>query len=102
MGLILYLLVLVPAAVEATWFQQTEQALMDAVATGDKTVWARVLDDRCVYTSEEGEVLTKQELLKQLTGLPSGLSGSITVENLTVQEYPTFAVVRFLAHEQES
>src|SRR5262245_46356146 len=87
---------------DTAWFQRTEQALMDAVATGDKTVWDRFLDERCIYTSEEGEVLTKQELLKQLTGLPPGLSGTIKVEELTLQEYPTFAVVRFVANEEES
>lgn len=84
------------------WFQSTEQALMDSIATGDKAVWDRVLDENCIYTSEEGQSYTKQEFLKELTGLPPGLSGSIKVEELTVQEYPTFAVVRFLANEQEN
>ena len=83
------------------WFQKTEQALMDAIAAGDKAVWDRVLDEGCLYTSEEGRVLTKQELLKELTGLPPGLTGTINVEELTVQEFPAFAIVRFLANEHE-
>src|SRR5262249_48886906 len=102
MDLILLLFGLVQVAANTSWFQATEQALMTAIASGDKRVWDRVLDERCVYTSEEGEVLTKQELLKQLTGLPPGLSGRIKVEELTLQEYPTFAIVRFLASEEES
>jgi hypothetical protein len=102
MSLVLLLVSLVQAAADTSWFQQTEQELMDAIAAGNTAVWNRVLDEGCIYTSEEGEVLTKQELLKQLTGLPAGLSGTIKVEDLTVQEYPTFALVRFLANEEES
>jgi hypothetical protein len=75
---------------------------MDAIAIGDKAVWDRVLDESCIYTSEDGQILSKQELLKELTGLPPGLTGSIRVEELSVQESPTFAVVRFLANEQEN
>ena len=36
-------------------FQALEQSLMDAVGVGDKSVWDRVMDDRCVITSEEGQ-----------------------------------------------
>jgi len=28
------------------WFQTTEQALMDALAPGDKAVWDRIMDRR--------------------------------------------------------
>jgi hypothetical protein len=84
------------------WFQITEQALMDSVAKADKQVWDRVMDPSCVVTSEEGSVTTKQQFLDELRPLPQGLSGGITVQNLTVQEFPTFAVVRYLADEWES
>jgi len=30
------------------WFQTTEQALMDALAPGDKAVWDRIMDPSCV------------------------------------------------------
>lgn len=86
----------------ARLFQATEQALMDAVATGDKGVWERVLDPSFVLTSEEGEVLPKQQLVDSLRPLPKGLVGEITVKELTVQELPTFAVVRYLADEKET
>src|ERR1700730_17998262 len=75
-------------------FQATEQALMDSVAPGDKTVWERVMDPGCVVTSEEGEVLTKQQFLNELRPLPSGLTGGITVRALTVQDFAALAVVR--------
>lgn len=90
-----------PNAETVKWFQTTEQSLMDAVASGDKAVWERVLDDAFVMTSEEGEVLPREQLLKDMRPLPAGLSGKISVKELTVQEFPTFAVVRYLADETE-
>lgn len=84
------------------WFQATEQALMDSIAPGNKAVWERVMDPACVLTTEEGDVLRKQQFLDELRPLPEGLTGAITVKDLTVQEFPTFVVVRYLADEQES
>lgn len=40
-----------PAPPAAEWFQQQEQRLMDAVATGDKAVWAALLAEDYVLTS---------------------------------------------------
>src|ERR1700730_16898923 len=84
------------------WFQATEQALVDSIAPGDKSVWARVMDPGCVVTSEEGEVLTKVQFLNELRPLPAGLTGGIKFRDLTVQDFSTFAVVRYLADEWES
>lgn len=82
-------------------FQETEQILMDAIASGDKAVWDRALDPSCVLTTEEGQVMTKAEFLASLRPLPSGLTGGIAVKELTIQEFPSFAVVRFMADEWE-
>ena len=81
-----------PETVE--WFQATEQALMDALAPGDKAVWDRIMDPSCVVTSEEGQVLTRERFLEELGPLPQGLSGSIAVKDLTVQELPGVAVLQ--------
>lgn len=86
----------------ARWFQATEQALMDAVAAGDKAPWERIMDPTCIVTSEEGQVLTRRQFLDDLRPLPNGLSGRIVVRDLTVQELPGFAVVRYLADESET
>ncbi len=82
-------------------FQTLEQSLMDAVAPGDKTPWDRVMAPDCIMTDEEGRVLNKTDFLKALGPLPPGLSGHITVRDLTVQSYSTFAIVRFLMDETE-
>src|SRR5438045_1231666 len=84
------------------WFQTTEQSLMDAVAAGDTKPWERVLDENCIVTSEEGEVTGKTELLKQMRPLPAGLKGAIAVTEWTVQEFPNFAVVAYMAEEWET
>jgi len=84
------------------WFQTTEQSLMDATATGDTRPWDEVMDERCALTTEEGEVRSKAEFLKDLRPLPSGLSGRITVKDLAVDTFETFAIVRFLADESET
>jgi uncharacterized protein DUF4440 len=84
------------------WFQSTEQALMDALVPGEKAPWHAVLDEGFVATDEEGRVLTKEQFLSELGPLPAGLTGGIAVRELTVQEFPGFAVVRYLADEWES
>jgi hypothetical protein len=98
--------VIAPARTESSanieWFKKTEQALMDAVGLGDKKVWDQIMDPECIVTSEEGEVISKEEFLKELKPLRPGLSGSIVVRDLTVQEFPSFAVVRFLVDEHET
>src|SRR5262249_5864099 len=55
-----------------------------------------------VITGEEGEVLTRAQFLDSLGPLPAGLSGRIVVKDLSVQEFPAFALVRYLADESES
>ncbi len=91
-----------PSPETLQWFQRTEQTLMRALAPGDKAPWDRIMDPACVVTTEEGQVVTKKEFLDDLRPLPDGLSGDILVKDLTVREFPGFAVVRYFADESES
>lgn len=75
---------------------------MDSVAIGDTKPWDAVMDDRCVMTTEEGEVLTKAQFLKRLGPLPAGLAGGITVKELTADDFGDTTIVRFLADEWET
>jgi hypothetical protein len=96
------LLAQAPAAGESTtWFQATTQSLMDAVARGDKAIWDRVLEDDCIVTNEDGEVLDKGRMLKDLTPLPAGFSGQIKVRDLTVRQTQGAAVVHYWLDEVE-
>jgi hypothetical protein len=88
-------------APDVPWFQATEQSLMDAIAVGDKAPWDRIMDPQCIITTEEGEVVTRQRFLDGLRALPAGTSGRITVRELRVRPFGGFAVVGFLADEQQ-
>ena len=91
-----------PSPETVQWFRKTEQQLADSIAKGDKSVYDRVMDADCIVTSEEGDVTGKKQFLEELGGLPPGLSGHIAIEDLTVQEFSGFAVVRCRLDETES
>ncbi|MGH8132738.1 MAG: nuclear transport factor 2 family protein, partial [Steroidobacteraceae bacterium] len=84
-----------------SWFQSTTQTLLDAVATGNKAVWDRVLDADCMITTEDGEVVGKARFLKELEPLPAGFSGRIKVRGLTVRLVAGAAVVHYWLDEVE-
>jgi hypothetical protein len=90
------------AAEMLRYFRTTEQKLMDAVTKGDKSEWDKVLDPSFVMTTEEGQVLGKKQLLDELRPMPAGLTGDISVQDLTVQPVENVAIVRFLADEWQT
>jgi hypothetical protein len=57
--------------------KRATQELLDAVAPGDAAVWRKYLAEGCIYADEEGNVKTKEDLLKELKPLPKGYIGSI-------------------------
>jgi uncharacterized protein DUF4440 len=91
-----------PTKATVAFFQTQTQTLVDAIATGDRAVWDRALAAEYALTDEEGRVIGRREFLDELTGLPKGFSGNIVVKDLTVDEYPAFAVVRYLDDEHEN
>ena len=84
------------------WFKATTQTLVDALATGDKAVWDRVLDPHCIITTEDGAVLDKARFLNELRPLPPGFTGNIKVRDLTVRDVGTAAVVHYWLDESEN
>jgi Domain of unknown function (DUF4440) len=87
--------------ISIAWFQATTQALFDAVAGGNTAIWDRVLDEDCVITTEDGEVLSKAGFLKQMRPLPAGFSGHIRVRDLTVRSVGGAAIVHYWLDETE-
>src|SRR4051794_41105271 len=71
------------ASVTALLQRQTQE-MADAIASGGKAVWERYLADGLLYTDEAGTVMTKEEMVKQTTGLPPGVSGHIKVTDFKV------------------
>jgi hypothetical protein len=99
---ILFVLALLTGQPDRAWFLHTAQMLMNAVASGDRSVWNRVLAPDCVITDEDGGVSTKTQFLAELHRLPIGFSGTIIVQNLSVREFGDAAVVHYWLDEHEN
>lgn len=85
----------------AVVLQRQTQELLDALASGGRSVWDRYLDAKLLYTTEEGEVLTKAEMVEQVRGLPEGVSGEIKVTDFTVADHGSVAVSTYVVDEHE-
>lgn len=57
--------------------KRATQELLDAIATGKREVWEKYLAEGSIYADEEGNVLRKEDLIKELNPLPKGYLGSI-------------------------
>lgn len=68
------------APADSIFFLRTTQALLDAVTSGDTTVWARVLAPEWTETDEEGRYLSRSDLLAALHPLPAGQTGKLTLD----------------------
>lgn len=75
------------------------QELLDAIAPGKKEVWEKYLAEGSIYTDEEGRVLTKDELLKELTPLPKGYIGTIKMGEPKVLVQENVVVLSHLDRE---
>jgi ketosteroid isomerase-like protein len=96
------LAVLLLSAADPAWFQKTAQAMADAVASGDKSVWDAVLAPDFSVTTEDGEVLDRKRVLDDLRPLPAGFSGVLKVVDLTVKDLGEAAVVHYWLDETET
>jgi hypothetical protein len=78
--------------------RQNTQALLDAIAPGDASVWERLLDDRAIQTDENDVVRGKAQVLAELTPLPQGLIGHLEIAEFRVAQRGDVAVV---SHEDD-
>jgi Domain of unknown function (DUF4440)/Domain of unknown function (DUF3471) len=76
------------------------QQLLDAIAKGDKTVWEQYLAEGSIYADEEGRILTKEDLLKELAPLPAGYVGSIKIGDLKALLHENVAVLSHRDREE--
>lgn len=80
--------------------KRATQEMLDAVARGDKAVWDRYLAEGSIYADEEGRVLTKDELIKELRPLPPGYQGSIKVGETKSLVQENVVVLSHVDHEE--
>jgi hypothetical protein len=79
-----------------------DQALLDAIAPGDKKVWDEALAPDAVYVDENGVILDRTEFLKQLDPLPPGTSGSLHIASYSARVSGVLATVIHTDDEQEN
>jgi len=90
-----------PADADDLLKRQT-QKLYDAIAPGHAAVWEHYLDANCRYTSEDGEVFNKAQMVAQTKPLPTGVTGSIKVIDFRVTRHGPVAITNYIADEDEN
>jgi regulator of sigma D len=78
--------------------RQSTQALLDAVAPGEVSVWERLLDEQAIQVDENDVVRSKRDVLAELMPLGPGLSGQIRIDDFRVIVLGDTAVV---THEDD-
>lgn len=76
-----------------------EQKLMDAIATGDTSVWLTYLHTDCLIATEDGKTMTKKELIASMKPLPAGYIGRIEVIEPKFHRHDNTAVLNFVLDE---
>ncbi len=79
-----------------------DQALLDAIAPGDRTVWERLLAKDAVYVDENGEILHREQFLAALKPLPAGNSGHISIVDYHARVHGNVALVVHKDDEREN
>jgi hypothetical protein len=80
----------------------SDQALLDAIAPGDRTVWERLLTKDAVYVDENGAVMRRDQFLAALKPLPPGNSGRITIVDYQASVHGNVALVIHKDDEREN
>jgi ketosteroid isomerase-like protein len=79
-----------------------DQALLDAVAPGDRKPWEQALAPDAVYVDEEGNIMDWAAFLKQLGPLVAGISGNIKITSYVAHVSGDLAIVVHTDDEQEN
>ena len=79
-----------------------DQALLDAIAPGDRQIWDQALAPDAVYVDENGVIMDRAEYLKQLEPLPAGASGSLRIASYSAHIDGDLATVIHTDDEDEN
>jgi ketosteroid isomerase-like protein len=92
------------AAADATidLLRAKDQALLDAIAPGDRKVWDDALAPDAVYVDENGVTMERADFLKQLDPLPAGASGTIRIASYSARISGDLATVVHTDDEHEN
>jgi hypothetical protein len=90
-----------PGGVERL-LRDKDQALLNAIGAGDAKTWDRALAFGAIYVDENGEVMQRDQLLKQMMPLPAGTSGSIKIVSYRLELHGDVAIVIHTDDEEEN
>jgi Domain of unknown function (DUF4440)/Domain of unknown function (DUF3471) len=82
--------------------QRQTQEMMDAITYGKADVWDRYLDAKAVYTTEDGTIQTKAQVVEGTKPLAEGVSGSIKVIDFQATVHGPVAVTNYVSDEHEN
>lgn len=84
-------------------FRARDQALLDAIATGNKALWKNALSTDAIYIDENGTIYSKPQLIKEMiVPLPPRVSGHLDIASYQLQVKGDTALVVHRDDEFES
>jgi len=89
-------------ATTSATLQRATQALVDALAPGERAVWEHYSDPALTYVTEDNEVKSRAQLLDAMKPLPAGSSGWIVLQEFRCTDFGSFAVTTYLMDEHET
>ena len=90
------------AAITQDELVRNTQALFDSVAVGDQAPWQKYFADDSMYFDEKGRGMDKAALVKDVTPLPAGYSGSIRLVNPKSNIQGDTAILSYDLNETET
>jgi hypothetical protein len=99
--ILLSLLAATPASALKDELRAKDQALLDAIAPGDKAMWDKALAPDAVYVDENGAILDRAAFLKALLPLPPEASGHISIVDYSLRQDGDTALVIHKDDERE-
>lgn len=87
--------------VTETLKRQTQE-LLDAITSGTPAVWERYLDPAVSYTTEDGLLRSKREMVDDVRPLPKTISGEIAVTEFKASVHGAVAVTTHVDDEHET
>jgi ketosteroid isomerase-like protein len=86
----------------AKTLERQTQELLDAITSGSSAVWARLLDPGVSFTTEDGDLKSKRDMVGDIRPLPQSISGKITVTEFKATVHGDVAVATHVDDEHET
>ena len=86
----------------AKTLERQTQELLDAITSGSSAVWARLLDPGVSFTTEDGDLKSKRDMVGDIHPLPQSISGRITVTEFKATVHGDVAVATHVDDEHET